>query len=107
MTQESSSTSTKRGIAPRLRIAVMVGIAVCETVITSSPDVTPEAMRERTSASVPELQPTNFALDEGGGADEVVARVRAISSSKMRSSSPSTYHPPANVFWTALNMEWL
>ena len=48
-----SLTSTKIGFAPTLTIAETVGIAVKETVITSSPGFMSEAIKAIINASVP------------------------------------------------------
>ena len=48
-----SLTSTNTGFAPTLTIAETVGIAVKETVITSSPGLMPDAIKATINASVP------------------------------------------------------
>ena len=52
--------STKIGTAPTLLIADTVGIAVFETVITSSPFLTPMAFKAIIKASVPLETPTEY-----------------------------------------------
>ena len=53
-----SLISTKTGFAPVLTIAEIVGTAVLETVITSSPFLIPRANKAINIASVPLLTPT-------------------------------------------------
>ena len=63
MVNKSSSTSTNTGIAPAHSIADTVAVAVCDTVITSSPGPISSARKAISIASVPFATPTEYLAD--------------------------------------------
>ena len=54
--------STKTGLAPRREMAPAVAKKVNGTVMTSSPDLTPDAINAKSSASLPDAQPIAWRL---------------------------------------------
>ncbi len=60
MRKSSARTSTKTGVAPVESMAITVGAAVFDTVITSSPGPMPSAWRPSLMAFVPLSTPTQW-----------------------------------------------
>ena len=92
----SSQISTNTGIAPVLTIAETVGIAVFETVITSSPSPIFKALSAKKIASVPLATPMPCLASQNA----------AYCSSKFFTFEPNISHPESKTSSIADNISF-